>query len=121
MSRPFVPLGLLATAGVVVGAAASLSLSSASVGAATATTPRCTTAALTVFQNLSAGTAVSVTVGGIPATCGGALLQATVDNGTVNGSGSATVPAGGGSMTVTLDTAPVVSAAEQTDLVLVGP
>lgn len=114
-------IAILTVTGLVVGLAASLSFASGTLGAATTATPRCTTAGLTVFQNLSAGTVVSVTVGALPAACGGATLQVTVNNGTVNGSGSAAVPAGGGSVTVTLGTAPAVTASEQTDLVLVGP
>lgn len=112
---------LVTAAGAVIGSAASLSLASGSLGAATTSTPRCTTAGLTVLQNLSAGTVVSVTVGAIPAACGGATLQVTVNNGVTNASGSAAVPGGGGSVTVTLASAPAVTASEQTDLVLVGP
>jgi len=112
---------LLMATGVAVGAAASLTVTSGTLGAATAATPRCTTAGLTVFQNLSAGTVVSVTVGAIPAACAGADLHVTVNNGVANASGSATVPGGGGSVTVTLGTAPAVTASEQTDLLLVGP
>ena len=63
----------------------------------------------------------SVTVGALPPTCGGATLQVTVNNGATTGSGSAAVPAGGGTVTVTLGVAPAVTAGEQTDLVLVGP
>jgi hypothetical protein len=107
--------------GTVVGAAASLSLTSGTLGAADTSTPRCTAAGLTVFQNLLAGTVVSVTVGAVPAACGGATLQVTVNNGVTNASGSAAVPGGGGSVTVTLGSAPAVTASEETDLVLVGP
>ena len=39
----------------------------------------------------------SVTVGAIPAACGGATLLVTVTVGAATGSGSASVPAGGGS------------------------
>lgn len=112
---------LVTASGAVVGAAASLSFASGTLGAATTATPRCTTAGLTVLQNLSAGTVISVTVGALPAACGGATLQVTVNNGVANASGSAAVPGGGGSVTVALGSAPAVTAAEQTDLVLVGP
>lgn len=112
---------LVTAMGAVVGSAASLSFASGSLGAARTATPRCTTAGLTVFQNLSAGTVVSVTVAAIPAACGGATLQVTVNNGITNAGGSAVVPGPGGAVTVTLATALVVTAAEQTDLVLVGP
>ena len=121
MWRRLMELVLLGAASAVLGAAASLAFSSDSFGAAKTATPRCTAAGLTVFQNLSVGTVVSVTVGGLPAGCGGATLQATVNNGVTMGSGSAVVPGGGGSLTVTLGSAPLVTAAEQTDLVLIGP
>jgi hypothetical protein len=112
---------LVTAMGAVVGSAASLSFASGSLGAATTATPRCTTAGLTVTQNLSVSTVLSVTVGAIPAACGGATLQVTVNNGITSAGGSAVVPGAGGAVTVTLATAPAVTAAEQTDLVLVGP
>jgi hypothetical protein len=121
MWRRLLGLLLLGAAGASVGAASSLAFSSNTLGAAKVATPRCTAAGLTVFQNLAAGTVVSVTVGALPAACGGATLQLTVNNGTVNATGSAAVPAGGGSVTVTLGSAPAVSTAEQTDLVVIGP
>jgi hypothetical protein len=114
-------LALLMATGVVLGAAASLAFTSSTLGAARTATPRCTTAGLTVFQNLMASTVASVTVGGLPSTCGGATLQVTVNNGVTNSGGSAAVPAGGGSVTVTIAVPPAVTATEQTDLVLVGP
>ena len=119
--RRIVAVILVTASGAVIGAAASLSFASGTLGAATTATPRCTTAGLTVLQNLSAGTVISVTVGALPAACGGATLQVTVNNGVTNASGSAAVPGGGGSVTVALGSAPAVTAAEQTDLVLVGP
>ena len=119
--RGIVVVIVVTAVGAVIGNAASLSFASGSVGAATTATPRCTTAGLTVFQNMSAGTVISVTVGALPAACGGATLQVTVNNGVTNASGSAVVPGAGGSVTVALGAAPAVTAAEQTDLVLVGP
>ncbi len=119
--RRALAIGLFTATGIVVGAAASLSFASGTLGAARTTTPRCTTAGLSVLQNLSTSTVVSVTVGALPSTCGGATLQVTVNNGVTNSSGSAAVPAGGGSVTVTLAVAVAVTAWEQTDLVLVGP
>ncbi|MDQ6793315.1 MAG: hypothetical protein M3067_00550 [Chloroflexota bacterium] len=121
MWRRLFQLVLLSIMGAVLGAAASVNLSSDTLGAARAATSRCTAAGLTVFPNLSAGTVVSVTVGGLPAACGGATLQATVNNGVTSGSGSIAVPAGGGSVTVVLGSAPAVTTAEQTDLVVIGP
>jgi len=119
--RRTVAVALLTTMGVVVGSAASLSFATDTLGTTTTATPRCTTAGLAVLQNLSGSTVASVTVGALPAACGGATLQVTVNNGGTNSSGSAAVPAGGGSVTVTLSVPPAVTASEQTDLVLVGP
>jgi hypothetical protein len=121
MWRRTVGLGFLTLACAAVGFAASVAVSSGSLGASTISVPRCTAAGLSVLQNLSAGTVVSVTVSGLPAACGGATLQVTVNNGLTNSSGSATIAAGGGSTTVTLAAAVAVTAAEQTDLVVVGP
>ena len=121
MWRRVVGLVVLGAMSAVVGAAASVSLASDGLGAARAAAPRCTAAGLTVFQNLSVGTVVSVTVGNLPVACGGATLQVTVNNGVTSGSGSISVPAGGGSVTVVLGIAPLVTAAEQTDLVVIGP
>jgi hypothetical protein len=119
--RRIVAVFLLTGTGAMVGLAASVSLTTGTLGAATTATPRCTTAGLSVLQNLSAGTVISVTVGVLPVACGGATLQVTVNNGVTNASGSAAVPGGGGSVTVTLGSAPLVTSTEQTDLVMVGP
>jgi len=113
-----IPVTLLA---VAVGAAASLGLTSHALGAATVSTPRCVSTGMSVFQNLSGANVASVTVGSIPSACAGATLLVTANNGSATGSGSTTVPAGGGSVTVTLGSAPAATAAETTDLVLVGP
>lgn len=121
MWRPIMGLVLVGVASASLGAAASVAISSDTLGAAKTATPRCTAAGLTVFQNLSAATVVSVTVGGLPAACGGATLQVTLNTGAANASGSAAVPSGGGSVTVTLGSAPAVAVADQIDLVLVGP
>jgi hypothetical protein len=101
--------------------AASVSVSSNSLAGASLTISRCTTAGLAVFPNFSGATVVSVTVSGLPSTCGNGTLQATVNNGTVNASGSAAIPAAGGAVTVTLSSAPALTAIVQTDLVVVGP
>ncbi|HYM82892.1 MAG TPA: hypothetical protein VEY67_01915 [Candidatus Dormibacteraeota bacterium] len=112
---------VLTLASVVIGAAASLGLASDSLGAATAGTPRCTSAGLTVTPVLSGSTVASVTVAGLPSGCGGAVLQVAANNGSANGSGSGTVPAGGGSVTVALGTAPGLTTNLQADLLITGP
>ena len=121
MWRRAVGLGMLTLAAAVIGSAASVAISSGSLGAATIAVPRCTAAGLGVLNNLTAATVSSVAVSGIPANCGGATLQVTVNNGLTNSSGSAAIPAGGGMVTVTLALAVAVTGAEQTDAVIVGP
>ena len=115
-----VALAVGATA-IAVGHAASVAWSPAAIGMASVAAPRCTSASLAVTQNLTSGTVTSVTVAGLPSTCGNAMLQVTVNNGTTTGSGSVTVPVAGGSVTITLGAAPAITASEQTDLVLTGP
>lgn len=117
---PLLALGILA-ASVGVALAASLSLGSNSLGAARTSTPRCTAVGLGVLQVLSGSNVVSVTVSSLPANCGGATLQATLNNGTTSSSGSSTVPAGGGSVTVTLGAAVALGQVDEVDLVLIGP
>ena len=116
---------VLATAlllvGLAVGVAASLPLSTRTLGAAKVGVPRCTTAATNVISNLSGSSLVSVTISNLPGACGGATVQAAINNGTSSSSGSATVPAGGGSVTVTLSAAVAASTTAQTDVVLTGP
>ena len=74
-----------------------------------------------IVKKQSGTNVVSVTVGNLPSTCGGATLQAAVSNGSTSSTGSATVPSGGGSVVVTLGAAVALAAADETDLVLTGP
>jgi hypothetical protein len=112
---------LVAAGAMVVGAAASLSFAAGALGASAVTPARCTSAALTITPTLTVAAWTDVVVSGVPAACGGATLQLTVDTGSTNASGTAVVPAGGGSVTVTLPVAQTVIAAMQIDLVLLGP
>src|SRR5512141_1956480 len=117
MIRRLVPFGIIGGVGLATSFAASLATAPGSIGAARIATPRCTNAGLSVLQNLSGSTVISVTVGNLPATCGNATIQVTVNNGVASASGSGTVPAAGGSITVTVGSAPAVAAGEQTDVV----
>ena len=121
MRRLLLLVVISVTSGLTVGAAASLSVSAGGLGAAHQSVARCGTAGLSVIQNLSGSNVVSVTVGGLPSTCGSSTLQLTVYNGSTTSSGSAAVPAAGGSVTVTLATAIAAAVNERTDLVVVGP
>lgn len=107
--------------GGAIALAASLGFNGRTLGMAAVSTPRCTSAGLGLIQNLSASTVVSVTVSSLPSACGSATLQVTVNNLLTSSSGSATVPGGGGSITVTLGTPVAITAVEQIDLVLTGP
>jgi hypothetical protein len=107
--------------GPATGWAAGLAVSTGSLGAASVAVPRCTTTALTVLPVLSGSTVSSVSVSGLPASCGGATVRATVDTGTARGSGSSTVPAGGGSLSVSITSGPALVAATAIELVVEGP
>jgi hypothetical protein len=111
----------LGAAGVTSGLAASITISGGTVGMAKLAVPRCTTAAVGVVNNISASNVVSVTISGLPVACGSATIQAAVNNGTSSSSGSGTVPAAGGSVTVTLGAAVAATTTLETDLVLTGP
>jgi hypothetical protein len=111
--------GLAAAA--VSGAADSLSLASQQVGAANVAVPKCSTAGMTAFENVTGSSIVSVTVSQIDAACAGGTLSLTVNNGTATGGGSAAVPGGGGSMTVALGTAFPFTNNASVDLVVAGP
>jgi hypothetical protein len=119
--RSAILVAVLLAAGGSAAFASSLAMNGQSMGMAAIGTPRCTAAGLGVIQNLSAATVISVTVSSLPSGCGNATLQVTVNNLLTSSSGSATVPSGGGSVTVTLATAVAITAAEQIDLVLTGP
>ncbi len=123
MARPrrILLVSILTLVGAVGAFAASLAVSGGTLAMASVSTPRCTTAGLSVVENLSASTVTSVTVSNLPAGCGNATLQVTLNNQLTSSSGSTTVPAGGGSATVTLGVAVALSASAEADLVLTGP
>ena len=114
-------VAILTVAGAAGAFAASLAMTGGSLAMAAVSTPRCTTAGLSVVENLSGVTVISVTVSNLPAACGNATLQVTLNNQLTSSSGSTTVPAGGGSATVTLAVAVALSASAEADLVLTGP
>jgi hypothetical protein len=103
------------------GNAASLSQASKSLGASSATVSRCDSDGVTITQNLSGSNVVSVSVAGIASECAGASLSATLDNGSANSTGTAMVPAGGGSVTVTLASAIAAKDREEIDVAITGP
>ena len=121
LTRGTLLLALLLPLGATAAFAEALALEDGSLGVAMVSTPRCTTAGLGVIQNLTGTNVVSVTVSGLPSGCGGATLQLTVNNLLTSSSGSATIPAGGGSVTVPLALPVAVTSTEEIDLVITGP
>ncbi|HUL84499.1 MAG TPA: hypothetical protein VLX89_03155 [Actinomycetota bacterium] len=101
--------------------AASLAPTSRTLGAGKVAVPSCDAGGFTIVQNLTGANVSSVTIGGIAATCATGTLSVTVNNGTTNSSGTAVVPAGGGSMTVTLAAAVAFRQANEVDVAIVGP
>jgi hypothetical protein len=114
-------LALIVSIGVSSAFAASLAAVSSSLGAATVTVPRCTTAGLSFIPNLSGSNVASVTVGSIPASCGSATIALAVNNGSASSTGSATIAAAGGSVTVTLAAGVPATTAIEIDAVISGP
>jgi hypothetical protein len=111
------------TVPLMVGHAAGLSVGSGSLGAGTATLPRCALSGFTVAKTVDAlnNTVTAVVVSQIPGVCGGAQLSVTVDNGTASSSQSGTVAPAGGSLTLVLPVAVALTASEQIDVVVSGP
>jgi len=92
---------------LVVGHAASITTASPSLGGKAATVGRCDTDGFTLVETV-VGTSTNVTgvtVSGIAAACAGQTLSAALNNGTTSSSGTATVPAGGGTVTITFASA----------------
>jgi hypothetical protein len=121
MVRRLAVLAFLTVSSAVLGAASSLGLASDGVGATTVATGRCTTAGLAVLQTLTATSVTSVSVGVLPAACAGGVLRVAVNNGATSSEGTATIPGGGGTVSVTLAVPVAVTLAEQTDVVVSGP
>ena len=119
--RSLAVAAMIVVLGTVAAFAASLSFDGGSLGMASTSTPRCTNAGLGQIQNLSGSNVVSVTVSNLPAACGNATLQVSLNNTSTSSGGSATVPAAGGSVTVTLGTPVAMATTEEIDLVLTGP
>jgi hypothetical protein len=113
-------LATLAAASVTVGRANSLGSGSKGLGNGSAAVSACYEAEMGIVQNLSSSNVVSVKVSGIAAACGNAPIKVTLNNGTTSSSGSGTVPAGGGEVTVTI-TSIAAKDAEEIDVSIEGP
>jgi hypothetical protein len=108
--------------GVCFASAAPVSSSASNLAAARVAVSRCSTGGMQVIEVVSnTATITAVTVNGIDPACAGGVLNLTVNSGAATTSGSATVPSGGGSLTITLSTPPALAAGAEVDLVVVGP
>jgi hypothetical protein len=121
VGRCALALFLVAGFSASLASAASVSFAARSLGFAAVTVPRCTSSALDVTPVLTSANVSGVAVSGLPAACAGATLLLTVHNGTTSGAGSAVVPAGGGSVTVTLGSPTALATSTRVDLLLQGP
>src|SRR6476619_7392286 len=115
--------GIGAAVGVVVlfaiiGHATSIGTASSTVGAGRAAVARCDNDGITVTQLLTGNI---VTIAGIAPACGAGSLSPTVSNGTTSSTGVATVPAGGGSMTVALASGVAMKDPDEIDVAITGP
>ncbi|HTG47743.1 MAG TPA: hypothetical protein VK646_08830 [Actinomycetota bacterium] len=114
-------LVVVACAATTVAFAASLPPTSRTLGAGKTAVPSCDTGGFSIVLNLTAANVSSVTIGGIAAACATGVLSVNVNNGTTNSSGTGTVPAGGGSMTVTLAATVPFRQASEVDVAITGP
>ena len=118
-------VGLFTFCGMCIASAASVTTSTDSLAAANVAVPRCSTAGILVFELVSgagAGTVNSVVLQNVDSACAGGTLTLNVNSGggtTV--SASATVPAGGGQMILTITPAPTIVVGNEVDFVIVGP
>ena len=106
---------------MATGEAASLALGARTLGTGSASIAHCTASAIAVVQTVPSTSVTAIVASGFPSACGGATVRAAVNNGTASSTGSATVPVGGGTVTVTLGTAVAVGVADQVDLLVIGP
>jgi hypothetical protein len=103
------------------GLASGMSWSTKSLGTNGVAVGRCDTDGFGVIQNLSGTNVISVTVSGISSVCGGGTLSVAVDNATTSSTGTATVPAGGGTVTVALGASVPAKDVEEIDAAISGP
>ena len=105
----------------IIGHATTIGTATATVGAGRAGVARCDTDGITVTPVLTGSNVTVVAVAGIASACGTGSLSATINNGTTSSTGVATVPVGGGSMTVTLASAVGMKDSDEIDVAITGP
>lgn len=112
-------IGAPLVAAVVVGLASSLATGSASLGAAVAPASPCASpSSVSVTPIVTGSTVTSVSVGNLPASCGGLHLYATVANAAGTASGVAIVPSQGGSLTVSVSPSIPLSTSNEIDVAI---
>jgi hypothetical protein len=118
-------LVLAATAAVAafatVGHASSVGVTTKTLGAGSSAVARCDTDGVSVVQNLTGANVTGVTVSGIAAACATGTLSVAVNNGTTSSTGTAVVPAGGGSMTLALAAGVAMKDSDEVDVSVSGP
>lgn len=111
-----------AVAALASASAAKLTVSDGAIAAGKGALATCDANGVTVAQNVSGTDVASVDVAGIDATCAGGTVKVTVRNGTdAAQEGTGTIPAGGGSVTVTLASAVPLKEAHFIGVFLQGP
>jgi hypothetical protein len=105
----------------LLGHAASLAAASNSLAMGRSAVTACDTDGVSVVQVLSGANVTVVTVSGIAPACGNGSISVALNNGSVSSTGTATVPAGGGSTSVTLAAAIAMKDSDEIDVAITGP
>jgi hypothetical protein len=105
----------------IIGHAGSIGAASTTLGAGRAAVTACDTDGITVTQVLTGINVTAIGVGGVASACGTGTISVTVNNGTANSTGTAIVPAGGGSITVTLASTVAMKDSDEIDVAITGP
>ena len=113
----------LAVAAIAVSPAfaAGLGSTTRTLGANLAAVTPCDPDGFSIRQTLSGSNVASIMVSGIASACATGTLSVTLNNGATFTTASGAVPAGGGSMTLTLSPAVAITDHHTTDVTITGP
>lgn len=101
MIAAVVAAGLVVSAWLILpGLAASMTDASQTEGAGNTAVARCDTDGVTTVYGLNSTNVTSVVVSNVASGCAGLTMKATINNQATTSSGTAVVPAGGGTVTV---------------------
>ena len=101
--------------------AAGLGSGTHTLGANLAAVAPCDPDGFSVRQTLSGSSVSSITVSGIASACATGTLSVTLNNGATFTTASGTVPAGGGSMTLSLSPTVAITDHHTADVTITGP